>query len=787
MFFGDSNQTVTSTVIQGQNELPNVVINKTGGTATFTGIFSMQGSWFYQQGGLDMTTNNADLVFINENQSINGTHSINNLILALEGGANFTVNDTTTILGDLTIEGANRTDIEGATGALFATNDIFLNNTATNAQGLGNVVLSGSNAQLVVSSVGVNTCELPNFWINKSGGTASFDGLISLFGDFNYVAGTTDFSTLDSKICFTNRNQELTGNVTLHKMRVDFRTGGGDLDVQDTVIITDTLELVGTQRVDLDGPGELHAQGDLYLDMTRTDNRGNGTIRINGTTNQKILSTAAIELGEVPSVIIDKTGGTASFEGIISVEDNWTYLQGNTDYATDSATIAFTAANQVVSGINDFWNLTFEHNGNGDIDVTDTLNVFGDFLFSSVSETDMDGGGVINCFRDFTINNTSTRNDGTVLIRLVGTNDQSINGNATIGRGEIPNFEIAKTGGTASFDGTISMFNDWTYTSGTTDYATDSATVAFTSRNQVISGNNQLFNLILNFNGGGDFDVNDTTEIYGTFSLIGAQRTDIDGPGVLEAFGDISVTNTSGGNSGNGLIRIIGTGTQTVNSTSLIERGEIPNLEIVKTGGSVSFDGILSVFGDWTYTSGTTDYATDSATIAFTNRNHVLSGENEFFNLSLEFNNGGDFDVSDTNDVFGLVTLSSNQGTDIDGPGVLNLHGDLSLVNTSGGNDGNGLLRIIGTGNQNVVSTSGFELAEIPSIAIDKPSGTESFDGIISVYGSWEYVAGTVDMTTDSTLVVFNSPNNFIDGEGNSGTMTFFDIELGDGNRYDLQ
>ncbi len=731
-----------------------------------------------------MTTNNTTLVFLNQNEAIGGVHSIRNLKLNTDQNGNFDVLDSVTVTGDFVYGGSFRTDIEGP-GVLITEGDIFLRNLSNNHQGNGTVMMAGSSNQSVISEVAIGDSELPNFVINKSGGTATFDGNVSIYRDFTYVQGNTDFDSQNSKLCFTNNNVALTGSVEIHKLHVDF-DGNGDLDVLDTITVVDSAIFTGIRRIDVDGPGELHLQGDVLLDMERTDNQGNGTLRFNGTANQNVVSTAPIETGEVPSVVIDKTGGTLRFSGIISVEDNWTYLQGNTDYATDSATIAFTAVNQIISGVNDFWNLTFEHNGNGDIDINDTLNVFGDFLFSGgPRQTDMLGGGVINLYRDFTINNSNAGNDGDVLIRITGNNDQQITSSAAIEQGEIPDVEIAKTGGTASFDGVISVWGDWTYTSGNTDYAADSATIAVTFRNHVITGNNDFSNMTLEFNNNGDFDVNDTINVQNEFTLSSNRGTDIDGPGIINVSGDVSISNTSAGNDGNGLIRLVGSNDQSIVSTSNIERGELPDVEIAKTGGTASFDGIVSVWGDWTYTSGNTDYATDSATIAFTNSNHILSGANQFFNMTLEFNGGGDFDVNDTTEIYGTFSLSSNQGTDIDGPGVLDVYGDISISNTSGGNDGNGLVRLVGNNDQSIISTSNAEAGELPSVNINKTGGTASFDGIISVFGDWTYDAGTVDMTTDSEILILKGGGFVLDGEAASN-MSFWAIELRDGNRRSL-
>lgn len=72
--------------------------------------------------------------------------------------------------------------------------------------------------------------------------------------------------------------------------------------------------------------------------------------------------------------------------------------------------------------------------------------------------------------------------------------------------------------------------------------------------------------------------------------------------GTVLASGDVTVS--KGARGGTGLVKLIGSGNQTVTGTS----GQyMPKLEIASTGGTVTFSGTVGVGNNFTYTSGTLD------------------------------------------------------------------------------------------------------------------------------------------------------------------------------------
>ena len=123
------------------------------------------------------------------------------------------------------------------------------------------------------------------------------------------------------------------------------------------------------------------------------------------------------------------------------------------------------------SGGKHFHNFVFEKSTR-DIDLGgDTLYVDNDFTLTSGNYID---NGTIevqgNCvFDDGNI-------VGTANVKLTGTSNQTVNANG--GTGDVPNLEIASSA-TVTFSDTITTSGDFIHTSGTEDWTTNSATLAF--------------------------------------------------------------------------------------------------------------------------------------------------------------------------------------------------------------------------------------------------------------------------------------------------------------------
>ncbi|MDD4938793.1 MAG: filamentous hemagglutinin N-terminal domain-containing protein [Candidatus Omnitrophica bacterium] len=192
----------------------------------------------------------------------------------------------------------------------------------------------------------------------------------------------------------------------------------------------------------------------------------------------------------------------------------------------------------------------------------------------------------------------------------------------------------------------------------------------------------------------------------------------------------------------------------------------------------------LSVSNNFTISGGT--FSEGTSTVIFTGAGAMVNifTSETFFNLTFAPTTSGANKIVSNNDtliVAGTLTLTEgniNQGTR-PAAGTISARGDIIQASTFDG--GSGLIIITGTANQTFTGNATTSAGDLPDISIDKTGGTLTLAGTIRINGSgagaWTYIAGTVDATTNNSLLVLNGGNT-IDGQGTSGTMAFDNIEI---------
>ncbi|HHG84425.1 MAG TPA: hypothetical protein ENJ82_06735, partial [Bacteroidetes bacterium] len=458
---------------------------------------------------------NSGTVFFDGNtQNVTGSLTFSNVTLNLAwGGGNWIINNNININGALSIGGDQDTDIEG-TGLINCLGNINLSNTHYGG-GTGTINISGSSNQSVFGAAPVNRCALPHVIINKSGGQVTFSGTTTVFGNWTYIAGSTDYSTNNSTILLNGRNRQITGIQTFQNLSFFTAWGGGAFDFMDDVTIKSKLTIQGAQATHLNGPGRVNCEGDIDLVGNMTGNNGNAVIHIIGNANQLIRGHNNIGWCELPNITINKSGGIATFDNTVSLTRDWTYTAGTIDYLANNAVIGFTGSNQAINGVQDFENLHVLLSwGGGDLNVMNNITVKRKFTISGNQNTDLNGPGLVNCIGDIDLLGNMTGNNGNAIVNITGTANQLITGHINLGWCELPNVTINKSGGIATFANTVSLVRNWTYTAGTVDHISQNSTIAFTGINQVINGVQDFENLHLRLAwGGGDVDVMDNITV----------------------------------------------------------------------------------------------------------------------------------------------------------------------------------------------------------------------------------------------------------------------------------
>jgi hypothetical protein len=136
--------------------------------------------------------------------------------------------------------------------------------------------------------------------------------------------------------------------------------------------------------------------------------------------------------------------------------------------------------------------------------------------------------------------------------------------------------------------------------------------------------------------------------------------------------------------------------------------------------------------------------------------------------------------TSDTLNVSGTLLLSGSSKFCLQNGGI-KTSGNISVSNTFNSlNSHTAKILINGSSDQTINSSSSAGSGRLPFLEIKKTTGNLLLSGTISVEGNWLLSKGSV-LPQTSTVVFYNS-GKYIDSEGNSSTMEFYNVTLGDNN-----
>ncbi|HVU95374.1 MAG TPA: T9SS type A sorting domain-containing protein [Puia sp.] len=790
-FNGTGSQSITSSLAISQGALPAIVINKSSGTLTLPALISIGGStWTYTTGTIDATTNNSTVAFTG-NTTITGTHTLNNITFAntTPWPMTYTLSSGTTLTanGTVTMSGTAAQTYTGGTISLMG--DLSLTNTATGSGGTTVLSFAGTGNQSILSSLPLGQGALPSVTINKSSGTLTLPALITMAGTkWTYSNGAIDATTNNNTVVF-NSNTTITGSHTLNSVNFSNTTPWGityTLSAGTTLTTGGTLTLSGSSSINLSG-GTISVTGNTALTNTSTGDGGTTVLAFTGTGSQAITSSLPINQGALPSVNINKPSGTLTFPAILTMAgSNWTYTQGTLDVTTNNSNVVFDG-NTTITGSHSLNNVTFNNTTPWGITYTiaagTTLTTTGTLYLSGGSSITL-STGTINVQGDMNLTNTSTGDGGTTVLAFVGAGNQSIISSLPVNQSSLPSVNINKPSGTLTFPAILTMAgSNWTYTAGTLDATTNNSNIVFDG-NTTITGSHTLDNVT--FNNITPWPITytiaagTTLTTSGTLYYSGASGITLSN-GTIDLLGDLNLANTSTADGGTTVLTFAGTGNQSIVSSLPVYQSALPSVNINKTSGTLTFPAILTMAGaKWTYTQGTLDVTTNNSTVYFTN-NVTLTGSHTLNNVN--FTNATPWPITYT---FTAGTTLTNAGTTTIGgsagitfsAGTIALQGDLNLTNTSTADGGTTVLAFVGTGNQAITSSLPYKQNSLPSISINKASGTLTFPAILTIAGStWTYTAGNVDATTNMSTVYFTSTATI-----NSAGMNFYNINFTGGS-----
>jgi hypothetical protein len=471
-----------------------------------------------------------------------------------------------------------------------------------------------------------------------------------------------------------------------------------------------------------------------------------------------------------------------STTAILELQNNAAFTGGS--FAHNNGEVQFNAPSaQTISGTSPvFYTLEIVGTGHAtNLSSTGNINVLNLLSLTGASSYTINTG-TLAVSGNISLTNTATGDGGTTTIDIDGAASQTITSVLPVNESTLPNVIINSTGGTIQFPSMLTVMGNWTYTSGTLDVTTNNSTVTF-DNTLTITGSHTLNNISFEGSNNWTFTISAATTLTanGNMALTGTGNL-IFATGTINLNGNLNLTNTSTGGGGTAVIAFTGSGNQTITSALPVNESTLPAITINKTGGTLQFPALITVKGNWVYTAGTIDVTTNNNTIVFasplgtgafgitgsvTLNNVTLEGNN---NNTASINTGTILTVTGTLATTGAFNVFIN--TPVTGTTAIQAQGNISIGNTSVSGGGTGVILINGAGAQLFSSTSPASEGLLPNITIQKPSGTLTLSGFLSVTRNWTYTSGTVDATTDASTVVFGGNNLSIASAG----MSFYNV-----------
>lgn len=523
---GSGNQTLYGSSMPYACSLPNVSINKTGGTLFFKDYACFEKNYTYINGIIDCTTyTNTQVFSASKSINISGSHTLNNVIFGTDlGTSSFLFNGNLTILTSMRIEGVGLPWGSGyqftGNGSINLHGNLFLNNLLTGFRGHGgffNLYINGSSNQTIYGSLTPYVCTLPNVTINKTSGVLFLKDYISFEKDYSYVTGTVDFTTFTNTEVFSaSKNINLSGGQSLNNVIFGTNLGTSVFTFNGSLSILTSMTIEGAglpfgSNYKFTGNGNINLSGDLYALNLLAGLRYHGTsfnLNLISPGNQTIQGNASKYTCSLPNLVINKPSGLLILKDYITFENNYTHLSGTLDYTTHDNTVHFIANKTInipanynlrkVDFNSSYANMSYSITAN--LIVTDTLFFTGTQLLSCSS-------GTIEARKDIKITNTyptvcNHANSSRLLIN--GTGNQSLLGTTLSGQCRLTNLTFNKPSGTLTIYNMFSCEGNVNYINGHIDALSNaSSLVLFGIKNIDMDNSNttvRLYNVLLGDN-----------------------------------------------------------------------------------------------------------------------------------------------------------------------------------------------------------------------------------------------------------------------------------------------
>ncbi len=503
--------------------------------------------------------------------------------------------------------------------------------------GTATVALSGTGSQTITGFHTVTTGALPNVDINKPSGILTVAGTLRTARNWTFTAAPGGLVATGSTVVFTGGS--ISGSHALNAVEI---RGTVTIAAGTTLTANGVVNLFSGTLNQSGATGTLAAHGNVDVQVGFTGG-GTATLLIAGTGSQTMTGFHTAAVGALLNVDINKPAGGLTIAGILRTNRNWTYTAAPGGLVAIGSTVVFNGT-LAITGSHALNNVELR-SGTVTIAAGTTVTVMG---LTTLTDGDLNGGTLE---AHGNVNLAGTFDGETGTLRIAGTTNQTLSGGASTTVGDVANVLIDKPSGTLFIVGTIRISTAaWTWLQGAVDAGTS---LLVLEAGTTISGSHTLHDIHLR--GGAHTVGAGMPTAGGTLTL---EDGTVDG-GTLGAAGAITQLVTFDG--GSGTLVVVGAADQTFTGASIVWSGDLPNIDVDKTAGTLTLAGTLRLDGaNWVHTGGAVDAA--ASTVVFSGTSGIGAPGMAFNDLTV---NGGvttlsaDLDVDDELLVMSASTLDA--------------------------------------------------------------------------------------------------------------------------------
>lgn len=557
-------------------------------------------------------------------------HVVFNRCTVCTADRDITIAQSFSMDGDLTIDNSNTNYFHFVDATNISLTQGNFYHIGGSIYGRTNITFTGSGLQLVDNSAG-SSPNIPKITAQQTmGGQLRFIGtsgnLTTIHGGFLAAAtlGSVDLNGVNFTLNGSSTYQiyinsgavifpSLTLAATPASVNITMLKVAGDLAITSTST---------SQNTSAAADGRIEVGGDVNMTGNFAANTGKTILVLNGAGAQ-VMNLTGSGSGLLPNFRIEKTSGSVTFSG---TAPNFT---ANLIDASSGTTITMPAivnlrmvnsgvTHTITSGAMVFNEFHFTGSASPSLNFTDNMTINGDLYFDNTlaGAASLFGSGAATYVNVKGGLKSSASGvgwlGGSAIVRLNNSSSQSVSFSNT--NMNLPNLEIASTGGTVTVANAFKITNSFTYTSGTVDATTSSLTFANTGTSTITSNSSFEFNDVIVT--GNNYSVSGTAVIKGNLTLSALNLTASLSNGTIDAYKDVSFT----GNGFLGSTSIIFKG-----SSSTLTRASGANLVTSALTSSKTAGQVLSLGSNLTLSSGQ-NFSVTSGQVDLATRNMTLQG-----------------------------------------------------------------------------------------------------------------------------------------------------------------